>query len=147
MGRYLEEFVAGEVIETNGRTITETDLVNFCAFTGDWNPLHADEEFATGTPFGQRIAHGPMFIGIAFGLLSTHGVIDGTVLALHRVEWDFDAPVVPGDTVKARFEVLSVSPHPGGDPTGRVLMAASIANQRGEEVSRGTLTLVMRARG
>jgi acyl dehydratase len=107
MGRLFGEFTTGQRFETPGRTITETDIVAFAGLTGDYNPVHTDEVFAADTEFGTRIAHGPLGIGLVFGLASRLDLIDGTAVALLGVTWEFKAPVRPGDTVKAVIEVIS----------------------------------------
>lgn len=106
MGRVFGEFAVGQRFVTPGRTITEADVVAFSALTGDHNPVHADEAFAAATPFGARVAHGPMGIGIAFGLASRLDLIDGTVVALLGITWDFRAPMRPGDTIRVVIEVV-----------------------------------------
>ena len=68
MGRLFDAFEVGQRFETPRRTITEADIVAFSGLSGDYNPVHTDEVFAAGTEFGSRIAHGPMGIGMAFGL-------------------------------------------------------------------------------
>lgn len=142
MGRYLHEFHVGERFETHGRTITETDIYMFAQFTGDWNPVHADDTVATPL-FGGRIAHGPMFPGIAFGLLSRFDLIEGTVIALKNLTWEFLAPVGIGDTIRVRAEVQDVSPHPEKSDRGRVALGLEVVNQDNLCVNRGRATLVL----
>lgn len=146
MGRYFEEFALGEVFETYSRTITEADLVNFAGMTGDNNPLHMDEEFAAATPFGGRIAHGPFFVGLTFGLLSQFDLLERTVMALRRVSWQFDGPVKPGDTVRVRAEVTELKENPSKADRGNLSMDVVILNQRDEEVQSGSFTAVMARR-
>ena len=142
MGRHLSAFVPGERFETRGRTITEADIHQFAQFTGDWNPVHVDETVARPM-FGTRIAHGPMFPGIAFGMLTQFDLIEGTVVALKNLAWEFTAPVRIGDTIRVVMEVTSVSPHPARNDRGRVGMALKVINQNDEIVNHGTATLVM----
>jgi acyl dehydratase len=99
MGYYYEDFEIGQAVRTAGRTITETDIVNFAGLTGDFNPLHTDEVFAKEAGVGGRIAHGPMIIGMALGLGSRSGLFDGTVLGLLDLQWQFREMVRPGDTL------------------------------------------------
>ena len=146
MGRYFEEFALGEVFETYSRTITETDLVNFAGMTGDNNPLHMDEEFAAATPFGGRIAHGPFFVGLTFGLLSQFDLLERTVMALRRVSWQFDGPVKPGDSVRVRAEVTALKENPSKADRGNLSMDVKVLNQRDEEVQTGSFTAVMARR-
>src|SRR5215813_3803722 len=78
---HFEDFSVGQHWLTPRRTITEADVVMFAAFTGDYNPVHTDEEFAKTTPFGRRILHGPAGFAIATGLESRLGIKDGTAIA------------------------------------------------------------------
>ncbi len=103
--------------------------------------------FAKDSAFGERIAHGPMAIGIAFGLLSRLDLFDGTVLALRKLDWSFEAPVRIGDTVHVEAQVLEASPHPSQPDRGRLAVQVTYVNQRGEPVSRGRFTVVIRCRG
>ena len=144
MGRWFEEFRVGERFETHGRTIGEADITGFAALTGDWNPVHVDETVAAPL-HGGRIAHGTLFPGLAWGMLRSHDLIDGTVVALKSLDWEFMAPVRIGDTVRVSAEVLDVSPHREA-PRGRVAMGLDVSNQRGETVNRGRCTVVIRKR-
>ena len=62
--KYFEDLKIGEHFETPRRTVTEADIVNFAGISGDYNPLHIDEEFAKKTRFGARIAHGVLTLSI-----------------------------------------------------------------------------------
>jgi len=143
MGRLYGEFSVGQRFITPGRTITEADIGAFAGLTGDYNPVHTDERFAAATDFGGRIAHGPLGIGIAFGLASRLDLIDGTVIALLGVRWEFTAPMRPGDTIKALIEVAEMRPvtHP---ERGLVVLAFTITNQHEQTLQAGTAQLLMR---
>jgi len=143
MGRVFDEFEVNQRFVTPGRTITEADIVAFAGLTGDYNPVHTDESFAARTEFKTRIAHGPMGIGIAFGLAARLDLIDGTVVALLGVSWDFRAPVRPGDTLRAVFEVVEMRAvkHPD---RGLVALAIALENQRGTVVQNGSARLLIR---
>lgn len=54
---------------SRGRTITEADIVRFAGISGDWFPLHTDQEYAARTDYGARIAHGMLIISVATGLI------------------------------------------------------------------------------
>ena len=62
---YFSDFQVGQSFVSGRRTITETDLVLFSGFSGDYNPLHTDVIFANTTPFKQRIAHGMLVTSIS----------------------------------------------------------------------------------
>jgi acyl dehydratase len=86
------------------RTVRERDIELFTELTGDRNPLHYDAEAASASRFGGIIVQG----GVTSGLLNAVVAEDlpgpGTVF-LH-VDWDFKAPVRPGDEITAEVEVL-----------------------------------------
>ncbi len=143
MGRLFGEFKVGQRFETPRRTITEADIVAFSGLTGDYNPVHTDETFAAATGFGGRIAHGPMGIGIAFGLASRLDLIDGTVIALLGVTWDFKAPMRPGDTIRALIEVVETRDVKQPDH-GLLGLAFIIVNETGKTLQEGSARLLMR---
>ncbi|SDH74899.1 MULTISPECIES: MaoC/PaaZ C-terminal domain-containing protein [Bradyrhizobium] len=143
MGRVFDEFEIGQRFVTPGRTITEADIGAFAGLTGDYNPVHTDETFAATTDFGSRIAHGPMGIGIAFGLASRLDLIDGTVVALLGVNWDFKAPMRPGDTVRALISVTGK--RPVKNPSlGLIELAIELVSQREEILQSGSARLLLR---
>ena len=65
---YFDQLSVGDSWRSRGRTITETDVVNFAALTGDFEPLHVDAEYAATAPYGQRIAHGLLGLSYLAGL-------------------------------------------------------------------------------
>lgn len=143
MGRLYDEFSVGQRFKTPGRTITERDIGDFAGLTGDYNPVHTDEVFAQATDFGGRIAHGPMGIGMAFGLAARLDLIDGTVIALLSVAWDFKAPVRPGDTIHAEIEVIETREVKRRD-RGLLGLSIALVNQDGVTTQAGTARLLMR---
>ena len=101
-GLYFEEFNVGDTVTSAGRTITEGDIVNFAALSGDWNAIHVDAEYAKNGMFGERIAHGLLGLSIASGLAVQLGFIENTVLAFRGVNWTFSGPIKIGDTIRTR---------------------------------------------
>ncbi len=143
MGLTYREFEPGRRYETPGRTIAESDLVNFAGLSGDFNPLHVDETFAARSRFGTRIAHGPMLIGMAFGLASRLDLLDGTAIALLSVDWGFSAPVFIGDTIRARIEIGDKRPSRDAEG-GVVALAFELVNQRDVVVQTGRARLLVK---
>ena len=66
--RTYDELEVGQAQRTRGRTITETDIVNWCALTGDWFYPHIDRVAAERSMFGQRVAPGIMVFALGTGL-------------------------------------------------------------------------------
>jgi acyl dehydratase len=143
MGRAYEEFEVGQRFETACRTVIAADISSFAGLTGDFNPLHMDELFAAASDYKGRIAHGPMIVGMAFGLASRADVMDGTVLALLEIGWKFVKPVRPGDTISAVFTVLEKRPTRTPD-RGVVTLQIEVLNQHGEVAQTGTAKTLIR---
>ena len=110
MGLYLEDFEINATRRTHGRTIGEGDVTLFAGLVGDHNPLHVDEEFSKNSTFGTRVAHGPLVLSTAIGLMSQLNWIDGTALGLLGVSWEFQGPVKLGDTISANVTPLEARP-------------------------------------
>lgn len=143
MGLTFEEFRVGQSWITQRRTVTETDVIMFCGVSGDYNPLHSDEVHCSDTRFGTRIAHGPLGMSMAIGLMSQLNLINGTALALLNLNWDFRGPIRFGDTIHARVTTESVRPTRKGD--GIVTLRFDVVNQNDETVQEGTATLLMQS--
>ena len=132
--KFFEDFQLGDVMVTRGRTVDVGDLTVFAGLTGDYYPLHTDEEFGKTTRFGTRIAHGPLTFSIAVGLVGMSGFYGNAIVALLEIKsMKASKPVLPGDTVKVHAEVVELSP--GSNPKyGTLHVNYSVRNQREEEV-------------
>ena len=144
MGLTFEEFSADQHWTTQARTVTEGDVSLFCGLSGDFNPLHSDEEYSRGTPFGGRVAHGPLCMSMAIGLMSQLNLINGTAMGLLNLTWDFRAPVMLGDTIHARVSTQSMRPTKAGN--GIVTLRLEVVNQNDVLVQEGAATLMMKSR-
>jgi len=140
-GLYYQEIEEGEVWFSPARTVTTTDIVLFAGLTGDMNPLHVDHEYARQTPYGRPIAHGLLGLSLVAGLGSNWPRMQ-TVAFVRIVQWEFLKPVVAGDTVHVRTEVLAIEPRARGR-RALVRWKRQLINQRDEVVQEGvTETLV-----
>lgn len=86
-------------------TVTAEHVKGFAELSGDYNPLHFDEEFAAGTRFGRLVAQGGLTTGLLHALVAMEMPGPGTVFLSQN--WKFTAPVYIGDTITAEAQVLS----------------------------------------
>ncbi|MBI3742046.1 MAG: MaoC family dehydratase N-terminal domain-containing protein [Chloroflexi bacterium] len=142
---HFEDFQPGTEVVTQGRTITEADIVNFAGVTGDFNAIHVDAEFSKTTPFGERIAHGLLGLSVGTGLIMQSGMLDGTVIAFTGLEWKFKNPIKIGDTIRMIVGVKQTKAMKalGG---GIVVVNARVLNQRDQVTQEGELTLLIKSR-
>ncbi|RME90505.1 MAG: dehydratase [Candidatus Hydrogenedentota bacterium] len=148
-GLYYEDFELGQSMVTQGRTVTEADIVNFCGFTGDWSELHTNAEYAKTIPFKQRIAHGMLTMSMATGLAVLTGMIEGTILAFEGIEkWEFVRPVFIGDTVHVELTPIAkeIRPLRGGIRAGRVSIEAKVKKQNGKVCQKGIWNMLILCR-
>lgn len=141
---YFDDLEVGQEWKSGGRTITEADIVNFAGFSGDFNPIHMDHEFAKNTAFRRPIVHGFGVFSIASGL----GVWTPPVrtLAMLKVRvWNFLLPVFVGDTVRCTSRVLEKTIR-GRGKRGEVVWYRGIFNQEGKVVQEGEIVLLIEAR-
>ena len=144
VGMFWEEWDIGTEFQTASRTITEADIVNFAGISGDYNPLHIDEEFCKQTQFGTRIAHGPLVYSIAAGLLFQLHLYDDTLIAFLGFDsLKFTLPVKIGDTVRVRVEVLEKRETSKPD-RGVMKRLLQVLNQRDEVVQEGVQAFLLK---
>lgn len=91
---------------TFSKTITEADIVLFAGVSGDNNAIHINDEFATTTRFGGRIAHGFLTASVISAAVANRLPGPGTIYLSQ--ELNFRAPVRPGQTVHASVTVAEV---------------------------------------
>jgi acyl dehydratase len=142
-GLHFEDFEIGQKLMTIGRTITETDIVNFAGLSGDYNRIHTDAEYSAKDTFGQRVAHGLLVQSIATGLTVQSGAIEGTVLAFRELSCKFSLPIFIGDTIHVELEVTEKKAFArlGG---GNVVFKYNIKNQEGKTVQRGDWIMLIK---
>ncbi len=136
---YYEDFQVGDKLVSRGRTITEADIVMFAAFSGDWYPLHVDQEYAARSPFGERIAHGMLVLSAASGLLPLTEWAIVAFYGMDRVR--FVGPTKIGDTIHVEAEVTDKREK--GDMGGVVSFRQTVKNQRGEDLAVADLKIFM----
>jgi acyl dehydratase len=129
--RYFEDYEIGEMRESGGRTITETDIVLHAGQTGDFYPHHMDVERCATQEFKQRIAHGTLIFSVAVGM--TAGAINPEAFSYGYDRLRFIKPVFIGDTIRVRVTIKEKREHkkPGFGVVSELL---EVANQRGETV-------------
>lgn len=129
----LDQLNVGDAAESR-KTISESDVYLFAGVTGDFNPLHVDAEYAKTTPFGARVAHGPLTFSLCAGLLGTELPGLGTVAVSNQIS--YEAPVFIGDTIAVRVEVAELDPE-----RNRATMAVTWTKQDGTQVASGSMVV------
>jgi 3-hydroxybutyryl-CoA dehydratase len=136
-GHYLEDLQPG-MTASLGKTVTDADLVLFAGVSGDTNPVHLDEEFAQGTMFKGRIAHGMLIAGVISAVLGTRLPGPGAIYVSQSMK--FLAPVRVGDTLKASVTVRTV------DHERRRVILDTECRVRDTKVLVGEATLMVQRR-
>lgn len=118
------------------RTITDADIANFAGVSGDFNPLHTDEEYAKETIFKGKIAHGFFTAALITNVVGNKLPGPGSVYL--KQELRFLAPVRAGDTIMVMAEVIEKI-----EEKQRVRIRTTCTNQKGELVLDGEAALLM----
>ncbi len=130
-GRYLEEFRVGDTYEHRpGRTITETDNIQFSLMTMNSHPMHCDANYARKSEFGRLLVNSGLTLAIVVGMT----VNDVSAKAIANLGWKeirMPAPVFCGDTLYAESEVLEVRESQSRPTQGIVTTRTRAFNQDG----------------
>ena len=126
----IEDFEPGQRASFR-KTFTDEDVQRFIAITGDTNPLHIDDAFASRTQFGRRVVHGMLAASIFSTMVGMR--LPGTGAIYRAQTLRCLLPVYVGDTVTAHFVVRSVD-----GARHRLEIDAWIENEAGKRVIEGT---------
>ena len=118
------------------KLISEAEVNGFAELTGDHNPIHLDEDYARGTRFGRRIAHGMLTASLISSVIANKLPGEGAVYLSQTLQ--FVAPVFLDDTVTARVTVLQIR-----EEKPIVTLETICVNQRGETLLRGEATVLI----
>ncbi len=145
-GLFFEDIEPGDSFDSPARTITETDMVTWSYLTGDWTPIHVDEEFAKEhSIFKTRIPPGLMGVAIGHGLLSQLNLFNRTGRAFLEMTVRYKEPLFVGDTVHARLTVKEKRPTKHED-RGLVRFECFLLNQKGGVVQESGWTILLARR-
>ncbi len=145
-GFHWDELTIGDRFRTFGRTITETDIVNFVNSVGMLESLFVDAEYrAAHSAIPGRPSPAALTLSLAEGLV-LNATAQGTGLAFLHMEMNVEAPVLHGDTIHVESEVTEIRPAKKGG-RGLVRTRNRIMNQRGETVITYTPLRLMAGRG
>lgn len=129
IGTTIDQIKMGDAAELT-KTVSETDIYLYAGITGDFNPAHVNETYAQTTFFKTRIAHGMLTAGFISAILGTKFPGPGTIYL--KQDLSFMAPVMIGDTITARAEVVEVVAE-----KNRVRLKTTCTNQQGKIVLDG----------
>ncbi len=133
-GYSIDEMYVGQKA-TLSKTITDADIYTFAGLIADFNPVHTNDEYAKGTRFGQRIAHGMLtasFISTIVGM-----AIPGADAIYLGQTVKFTKPVFVGDTITVTAEVTEIKKE-----KRIATMKTIITKQTGEVVVEGEATVM-----
>ena len=138
-GVNFEDHHVGDVYRTLGRTVSETDIVNFVNQCGFTEPLFLDMEYVKRESiFKRRAAPGALTFALSEGMVMQTGIIHGTGMAWLGGELKVVAPVLEGDTIRVEVEVADKRETKKSD-RGIVTYKHRVLNQRDETVMELTL--------
>lgn len=134
----FDQLTFGSRVRSRGRTMTETDVVNFCMLTGNWLEIHSNIEFAESSHFGKRLVQGSLVFSIIPGLFS----LGRFITAFYGVDrLRFVAPVFIGDTVHLEPEIVGLEER--DEKHGVVTLQMDVKNQKDVLVQTCQFRLLM----
>ena len=128
-GKTIQQLKLGDTA-TFSKTVTESDVYLLAGISGDMNPAHIDESYASKTFFKTRIAHGMLPAGFISAVMGMQLPGPGSIYM--KQELEFLAPVRIGDTITAKVEVMELD-----EQENRVELRTSCSNQNGKLVLDG----------
>ncbi|HTP87290.1 MAG TPA: MaoC family dehydratase [Candidatus Acidoferrales bacterium] len=141
---FYEDVPVGLAFDTDGLVITDTHVVQFAGLSGDFFPLHLDDEFARSLGFEGRVAHGLLGLILVDGLKNRASQRFQAVASLSW-QWNFRKPMYPGDRIQGHLRVADKRLTKRGD-RGILTLAVEVRNAKGDVLQEGTNLLMVRTR-
>jgi acyl dehydratase len=141
---YYEDTAVGLSFETEGMVVTDTHVVQFAGLSGDFFPLHMDDEFARSLGFPRRVAHGLLGLILLDGLKNRASQRFAAFASLSW-QWNFRKPLFPGDRVYGVLRVANKRLTSRGD-RGILTLALELRNGAGQVLQEGTNLLLVLCR-
>lgn len=133
--RFFEDFALGDRFASPGKTLTDAHFLFFAGMTGDAHPIHYDDEYAKGTRFGRRLAHGLLLSSMtAVGASTLAPLIEASIVAFVEQTTRFLGPAFIGDTIRPEHEIVALERKRSA---GLLTLRVTLTNQRGELVLEG----------
>ncbi len=134
----LDEIEVGTVFRSGGRTITEADVVNYCALTGNWIEIHSNVHYAAQTRFGERLVQGSLTYSLMTGLIQ----FGPSIQANYGIDnLRYLKPVLINDTIYVTAEVIAKKDK--DEKFGVITFLMKALNQHGDVVQRSEWSLLM----
>lgn len=143
--RFYEDFTLNEDIPLGSRTITDADIQAFATVSGDFNPLHLDDEFARNSALGGRVAHGVLGLAAATGALNQSHLTRGTLVAFAGLTWNFRRPVWPNSIVNFGASVIEMRKTSKPD-RGLIKLEVRATDDEGKVLQEGEFTFLVKRR-
>jgi acyl dehydratase len=125
--------------------VTDTHIVQFAGLSGDFFDVHMDDEFARSVGFSGRVAHGLLGLVLVDGLKNRAEKRFAAIASLSW-QWNFRAPLYPGDRISGRLTVADKRLTRRVD-RGILTLGIQVLNSRGDVLQEGTNVLMVRTRG
>lgn len=146
-GLWFEELRTDTVyVHRPGRTLTEADNVLFTTLTMNTQPLHLDEQWSSGQPFGARLVNSMLTLSTLVGLSVTQLTLGTIVANLGFSEIRFPAPMFHGDTLNAETVVRDTRVSASRPGEGIATLEHTGRNQHGEVVAVAVRATLFRLR-
>lgn len=140
--KYWDDAQEGDSCVSPVYDVTEERINAYAVLTGDYTPVHIDEDYAKTTPFGTRVAHGLLGLSIADGLKtqSEYRFVPGMSLGW---TWDFLLPIKINDQLHVTFRVTGLRTSKSRPGWGIVIFPSELINQHGQVVHKGEHRLMI----
>jgi acyl dehydratase len=142
-----ENLELGQSWRTSSRTITQEDVNNFAAVTGDDNPIHVDLDYAKKSSYGGPIVHGYLTISLAAGLVYQLWLDKISSHAILSTNWTLTKAVGCGEAIHVVLTLVSYRTSKSQPTYGIITRRYTVLNQREETVALGEVTMLILRRG